>query len=70
MAFGINISEISDRHLSDGEPIYPPTHTHIHRHTLQSKDTETSNLECKEKDQKLKISHVKNRETIKIVSQR
>ena len=36
-----------------GRPI-PPTHT------LKNKDTKTGILECKEKDQKSKISHVKN----------
>ena len=36
----------------------PLTHTHIH--TLESKETKNSILECKETDQIFKISHVKN----------
>ena len=37
-------------------PTTPPTHTH----TIESKETKTSTLECIESNQKLRISHVKN----------
>ena len=36
------------------------TYTPPHTHTLESKVTKNSTLECKENDQKLRISHVKN----------
>ena len=40
----------------EGECVDLPPHTH----TLESKETKTDTLECKEKDQKWKICHVKN----------
>ena len=41
---------------ADELPLPPTTHTQ----TLESKETKTKTLECKEKVQKLRISHVKN----------